>query len=313
MKRSYKEILGFLLLIFLMSCTAYSQQYSFKVLAFSGKVDFQSSTAQSWERVQTGESFKKDYKIRLGKNSYSALVYKDGRTLEMMNEGIFNINELEKNILVSKISVTQKFANFVATEIMIDKSNGKTMNELAAVVRAKPFHIESAIPSITSFQDPLIDFSWYSYPPVQKYVFCILNSGDSPIFMDLAGDTTYKVNTEKLKLNRETKYKWYVFDADNPKIVSDTNSIMVLSDHHKQLILDTLQLFKNEIESIETPLNILSVGAFYERNNLNVEALNQYNKVMSLAPESEEYKKLFARFLLRYKLYTRAAELLSEE
>ena len=60
------------------------------------------------------------------------------------------------------MSVTQKFANFVADEIIIDKSSGKTMKEFAAVVRVKPFHIESAIPVFTSFLDPIIEFSWYN-------------------------------------------------------------------------------------------------------------------------------------------------------
>ena len=131
--------------------------------------------------------------------------------------------------------------------------------------------------------------------------------------MDLVDDTSYTLDVEKLKLYKEMVYKWYVFDADNPKIISDTNAISVLSNDNRVSILDTLQILNNEIESNETPLNVLSLGAFYERNNLNIEALNQFNKVVLLAPESEEYKKLFANFLLKHKLYVRASELLEEK
>jgi hypothetical protein len=52
----------------------------------------------------------------------------------------------------------------------------------------------------------------------------------------------------------------------------------VLSNNNRGFILDTLQMFNNEIESNETPLNVLSLGAFYERNNLNLDALNQFMK-----------------------------------
>lgn len=291
----------------------HAQQYTFKVLTFSGKVDYRTSTAQPWKKVKTGESLIKDCEVRLDKNSYAALMFNDGRTMEMQDEGIFAINDLEQNMRSSKISVTQKFAKFVAQEIITDKSEKKDMKTFAAVVRIKPNHIDAAIPSFTSVLDPVIDFSWYSYPSTKQYIFSILNFSGTTIFMDLVDDTTYTVDAEKLKLNKGTVYKWHVSDADNPKITSDTNAINFLSNDNRALILDTLQMLNAEIESNETPLNVYSLCVFCERNNLNVEALKYFNKAIVLVPESEEYKKLFARFLLKHKLYLRATELLEEK
>ena len=254
-----------------------------------------------------------DYEVRLDKNSYVALMFNDGRTMEIQDEGIFEINDLEQNMKHSKIFVTQKFANFVAQEIITDKSEKKDMKTFAAVVRVKPNHIDVAIPSFTSVLDPVIDFSWYSYPSTEQYIFSILNSSGTTIFMDLVDDTTYTIDMDKLKLNRGTVFKWYVFDADYPKIVSDTNAVNVISFDNRALILDTLQMLNEEIESNETPLSVLSLCSFFERNNLNVEALNQFSKAILLAPESEEYKNLFAKFLLKHKLYVRASELIAEK
>jgi len=313
MKKILSKIFFNILLVLLLDSNAHAQQYSFKVLTFSGKVDYRSASTQSWKPIQTSESLKKDYKIRLEKNSYAALMYNDGRTMEIQDEGIFEIKDLEQNIKQSKISVTQKFANFVAQEIITDKSEKKNMKTFAAVVRVKPNHIDAAIPSFTSVLDPSIDFLWYSYPSTEKYIFSILSSENTPIFMDLVEDTSYSLDAEKLKLSREKIYKWFIFDADNPRIVSDTNTISVLSNNNRGFILDTLQMFNNEIESNETPLNVLSLGAFYERNNLNLDALNQFSRVVVLAPESEEYKKLLAKFLIKHKLYLKASELLEEK
>jgi hypothetical protein len=289
-----------------------SQSYLFKVLTFSGKVEFQSSSTQSWKKVKTGESLKKDHKIRLDKNSYTALMYNDGRTMEMQEEGIFEIKELEQNIITSKMSLTQKFAKFVAQEIITDKSEKKNMKTFAAVVRVRPNHIESAIPSSTALLDTIINFSWHSYPSSGKYIIGILSSANTAIFMDIVNDSIYTLDASKLNLNYETVYKWYVFDADNPQIISDTNSVILKSLGNKSAILDTLELLKNEFQSNETPLNQLSLGTFYERNNLNIEALSEFNKVVLLAPESEEYRLFFAKFLLRHKLYLRASELLED-
>ena len=187
------------------------------------------------------------------------------------------------------------------------------MKTFAAVVRVKPNHIDVAIPSFTSVLDPVIDFSWYSYPSSEKYIFSLLSSENTAIFMDLVDDTSYTLDTEKLKLYRGMVYKWYVFDAGNPKIISDTNAVNVISFDNRALILDTLQMLNEEIESNETPLSVLSLCSFFERNNLNVEALNQFSKAILLAPESEEYKNLFAKFLLKHKLYVRASELIAEK
>jgi len=313
MQNIFSKIFILIVLGLLLSAQSQAQQYSFKILTFSGKVDYRTSAAQSWKKVQTGESLKKDCEVRLDKNSYAALMFNDGRTMEIQDEGIFAINDLEQNMKSSKISITQKFAKFVAQEIITDKSEKKDMKTFAAVVRVKPNHIDAAIPSFTSVLDPVMDFSWYSYPSTKQYIFSILNSSGTTIFMDLVDDTTYRIDSEKLKLNRGTVYKWYVSDADNPKIVSDTNTVNVLSNDGRTLILDTLQMLREEIESNETPLNVLSLCSFYERNNLNVEALKYFDKVILLVPESEEYKKLFARFLLKHKLYLKATELLEEK
>lgn len=307
------KIFTLILLALLISINGKAQQHSFKVLTISGNVEYRNSTTQFWKRVQPGESLRKKSEIRLDKNSYAALMYNDGRTLEIMEEGIFGFKILENKINDLKISVVQKFANFVAQEIMIDKSQKKDMKTFAAVVRVKPNHIDAAIPAFTSVLDPVINFSWYSYPSTEKYLFSILNSENTSVYMNLVDDTTFLFDAEKFNLNKNIIYKWYVLDAENPKITSDTNFILILPDKKKISVLDTLQLLKNEIETNETPLSAFALGAFYERNHLNIEAANYYNRAVSLLPNSEEYKKLFAKFLLNNKLYIKASSLLENE
>ena len=309
-----RKISIFVIILFCVCSTELlSQSYLFKVLTLSGKVDYSLSSGQPWKKVQTGESLNKDCKIRLDKNSYAALMYTDGRTKEIQEEGVFEIKDLEQNILNSKRSVTQKFANFVAQEIITDKSEKKDMKTFAAVVRVRPNHIESAIPYVTAFMDSIVNFSWHSYPSTGKYIIGILSSANTTIFMDIVNDSVYTLDASKLNLSNETVYKWYVFDADNPQVLSDTNSVILKSLGNKSAIIDTLEILKNEFQSNESPLSQLALGTFYERNNLNIEALREFSKAVSLAPESEEYKLFFAKFLLRHKLYLRASELLEDK
>lgn len=313
MKKIFSEIVILVAVILLISYSLEAQQLPFKVLTLFGNVESRHPSDEVWKKVNTGEGIKDDREIRLGKNSYAALMYSDGRTMEIMNEGIFSVKELELNIRASKISVTQKFANFVTEEILTDKSNGKTMKEFAAVVRVKPNHIESAIPFFNSFLDPEINLMWHEYNSSNMYVLNILNSENTTIFMDLTEDTAYTLDAEELNLRKGFVYKWFVFDVNNPQIVSDTNSISVLPEKDRKSILDTVEILNEEISSDETPLNILALGTFYESNNLNLEAMDQFRKVIELTPECEEYRLLFAKFLLKNKLYVRASELFEEK
>jgi hypothetical protein len=297
-------------IVFLTSCFATAQQSSFKVLTLFGTVEYRAPMTQSWNKVQIGENIKNDGDLGLAKKSYVALMYNDGRTLEMMNEGIFNMKDVEQSFKNSKKSVAQKFVNFVAQELIVDKSKSKTMKEYAAVVRVKPNHIESAIPSFTAILDSTMDFVWYNNSISESYLLNILNNQNALVFMDLVKDTSYSASNSPISFNKQEVYKWYVSDANNPQIISDTNSFYVYSLENKNRILDTLNHLLEEIKTNESPLNFLTVAAFCESKELNIDAIPYYEKVILMAGGSEEYKKLYAKFLLKHRLYLKTAELL---
>jgi hypothetical protein len=297
-------------IVFLTSYLATAQQSSFKVLTLFGSVEYRAPMTQLWNKVQIGDNIKNDGDLRLAKKSYAALMYNDGRTLELMNDGLFNMKEVEQSFKNSKKSVTQKFVNFVAQELIVDKSKSKTMKEYAAVVRVKPNHIESAIPSFTAVLDSTMDFVWYNNSVSDSYLLNILNNQNTLVFMNLVKDTSYSASNSPISFNKQEVYKWYVSDANNPQIMSDTNSFYVYSIENKNRMLDTLNLLKEEIKLHESPLNFLTVAAFFELNDLNYDAIPYYENAISMAGESEEYKKLYAKFLLKYRLYLKTSELL---
>jgi hypothetical protein len=285
----------------------------FKVLTASGNVEFRSKNSQVWNKIKTGESLFNNYELQIDKNSYAALMFKDGRTLELSDKGIFKVAELSKQIIDEKKTVTQKFASYIAKEIITDKSEKKSMQTFAAVVRVKPNHIESAIPSHTRVHESKINLVWYSYPASAEYLVSILNEDNSIIFMEIIKDTTFSLDSKSLNLYKEKNYKWFVSDASNPIVVSDTNSISFLSDENKNKILDTLKMIDDEKDGNDSPIKMLTLAYFYELNNLNIDAFHQYKKMISLNLESEEFKKLFARFLIKYKVFVKVSELLAED
>ncbi|NWF89723.1 MAG: hypothetical protein HXY50_09720 [Ignavibacteriaceae bacterium] len=290
-----------------------AQQNSFKVLTISGKVSYKNSSSSTWKTLRTGEVLKMEDELLLEKNGYLVLMSSHGKTIEVLDEGTSRVREIESRLNNSQTSLGKKFTDFIVQEMMTNKSEKKEMKTFAAVVRVKPNHIESGIPAFTAFSETEILIKWYTYPYSSKYVLSIINSDKAAIFMDITEDTVYSFDSEKLKLNKGKLYYWYVFDADNPEVVSDTNSFSLLTEQEKNAISDSVELLNNELTSNRTPLNQFALGKYYENNNLNNDALDQYKSAILLIPESEELKKVFAKFLIKQKLYTLVSELLKDE
>lgn len=284
-----------------------------RVLTFSGNVEYRCSLNQPWKKIQVGESLKRDCEINLTENSYAGLLFKDNRTLELIKPGKFKVKELEENLRKSENSVINKFTNYIVQEIIADKSEKKDMKTFAAVVRVRPNHIDTAFPTFTNVLEPTLKLIWFDYPSSQKYILSILNAENISVFMDLVEDTTFTLDTEKLNLTRGKIYKWLVFDAENAAIISDTISFMVVSEAERIAISDSIQMINSELEKNETALAFISLGMFCEKNSLNIEAMNQYKKAITMVPESEEFKKLYAKFLLKQKLYVLISELFEDK
>lgn len=289
------------------------QDYTFKILTFSGDVFYRDFVKTDWKKAQTGILLKKDFEIKLNEKSYAALVYKDERAIELFQEGIFKIIDVEKDILKSAASVGERFTKFVAQEIITDKSQKKDMKTFAAVVRVKPNHIDAAIPAYTKVVQPEIELKWFEYPETEQYTISILNESNALIFMDVVEDTSYRIEAALLRLKAETRYKWYITDASNPKISSDTNIFYFYSEKNTAAVQDTLEMLTAEIQSNETPLNILGIAEFYRRHELNINVFDQLKKVVSIVPSSEEYKQFFAKFLIENKMYLNVSELFEEK
>lgn len=311
-KRFYKTTLIFLFSC-LPFCVLFGQANIFKLLTFSGMVEIKNPNSQTWNKLNVGEYLSENGFIRLGKNSSAFFMQDDGSTLELYDKGEYSYGELKKKFNQKKISVGQKYLNYIAKEILSDKSAKKDMKTFAAVVRVKPNHIEASIPAYTSLLKPSVLLTWHSYPSTDKYVLSILTADNTTIFMQLVDDTSFTLDFEKLNLSSNKIYKWYVFDSERSNIISDTNSVMLLSSQHALAILDTLQMINTEFNNNKTPFYAFALGTFFEKNSLNIDAMDQFEKALDLAPDSEELKKLYSKFLLNNKLYVRITEVLEDK
>lgn len=286
-----------------------AQDDSFLVLSLSGKVSLQ-NTGKKWNAIQTGNRIEKNGKIKLEKNSYIALLHKDGRTLEINTAGTYNHKKLIELLSKNNPTISQKFSQFVLTELTKSSEQKKDMKTFAAVVRVRPDFIETAIPAYTKIVDSHFNFSWYKSAATKKYIFNLISPSSSIIYMNLITDTSITVNLSELNISKGVCYRWFVYDADSNKISSDTNCVILMPSFESKFISDSLKEFEKSLVSIDSPLNQLFIASYLESNDLNFAALDHYNKVSTLTPDVVQYKEIIVNFLIKNKLYKRASELL---
>lgn len=306
-----KKILSVLLFIVLTNMNLFAQDDSFTVLSFSGKVSFLNS-GKKFNVIQSGDKIEKSGKIKLEKNSYAALMYKDGRTLEINTAGTYNHKKLIDLLIKNNQTISQKFSQFVLAELTKSSGQKKDMKTFAAVVRVRPDYIENAVPSYTKIFENEFKFSWYKSAKTKKYIFNLISPSNSIIYMNVIADTSININLSSMNIVKDVCYRWFVYDADNYSVSSDTNCVIVMPSYQCKSISDSITQLEKSLAQNDSPLNELFIASYLESNDLNFAALDHYNKVNILAPDVEQYKEIIINFLLKNKLYKQASDLLKE-
>lgn len=307
----YKKILSVLLFILLANMNLFAQDDSFTVLSFSGKVSFLNS-GKKFNQIQTGDRIEKNGKIKLEKNSYTALMHKDGRTLEINTSGTYNHTNLIELLTKNNQTISQNFSKFVLAELTKSSGQKKDMKTFAAVVRVRPNFIETAVPSYTKIFENEFKFSWYKSAETKKYIFNLISPSNAVIYMKLIADTSININLSSMDIVKDACYRWFVYDADNYSVSSDTNCIIVMPSYQCKSISDSITQLEKALTAKDSPLNELFIASYLESNDLNSAALEHYNNAIMFAPDVEQYKEIIINFLLKNKLYKPASDLLKE-
>lgn len=308
---NYKKIFSVLLFIALAYTTLFAQDDPLTVLSFSGKISYLNS-GKKWNVIKAGDRIEKSGKIKLEKNSYTALMSKDGRTVEINMTGTYTYKNILDLLVKNNQPISQKFSQFVIAELTKSSGQKKDMKTFAAVVRVRPDFIETAVPSYTKIIGDEFKFSWYKSDQTKKYIFNLISPSNSIIYMNVIEDTSIYINLSSMNIVKDVCYNWFVYDADNYSVSSDTNCVIIMPSYQSKSISDSITQFEKSLGSNGSPLNELFIASYLESNDLNFAAMDHYNKVNFLAPDVEQYKEIIINFLLKNKLYKLASYLLKE-
>jgi hypothetical protein len=172
---------------------------------------------------------------------------------------------------------------------------------LIADVQAKK--VNGCFPGSTFLIDNDVTFSWNSVDNAQNYQFIISNPDDSPVFTKTVNDTTTTINLGSANLVKGKNYWWYVV-ADDKK--SDEQCIHWMTDEEARPVRDTVNMIMSEFDNSHSPMEKLTLAAYYEDMNIMNRAVSSYMDALTLAPGNKDYCGVCCRYLRRIGQYRMA-------
>ena len=298
-------VLYLIVFIFIFSCgNIFAQETAFTVMSARGTVQSK-TTAGNWVKLHAGDKISMSDKIKLAAGDYLGLVHVKGKTLELKKAGEYDAAALAKSVAKGDASFNQKFAGYVANE-MVSKDKSKKMTMLGAVFRSLGNAIEIDVPPAMVALSPDVTFSWNKLNSASGYVLRIINPAGMTIYMKDTKDTSLAVNLDMLKLNPNLQYTWIVCSDANADINSGTHTIAIVPNTKKKLISDTLDIMKKEMPDESSALNNYLLAKYFVTQGINVDALNYFDKACTLSGGAEEYAIDYAAYLAENGLTAKA-------
>jgi hypothetical protein len=239
-------------------------------------------------------------------NKYASYV---GKELSKVNEPI-NPGEKHQSNMGSTGSVERAFGDEVTTMDVTESAVGtafgmlnipasdysKTVKKAVETVRMK-----IPMPKSSYIIDSLVTFAWHPANAAEQYVVTLADDEGRVLFEIIAKDTFLTVDLSPYTLEKERCYNWRVTAEVFPPAASGDQCIMLLPANSFKNIRDTLMMIQSEFTE-DSPLQALTLGHFYEENQLFLNALTEFRNAHLWEPEVDEYRLAYARFLERVGL-----------
>ena len=271
-----------------------SQAYAFKVLANKGKNEVKSGSG--WTPLKVGATLKNEDELRISENAYLGLVHSSGKAIEVRKAGSIKVMDLASEVKDSP-TVLKKYTDFMLS------SNTGPKNTLAAT-GAVSRGTENIIvylpkPELAVVYGDKVTINWEGDQKSAPYVV---------YFKSMFGDDL---------ASQEAPTNSLVVDLTNKSFVNEDNIIVTVeskankSKHSAEYTLKRISKadkarISGDLAKIDasasdaTAINKLSIAAFFEENNLIIDAIPYYQDAIKLAPDVPDYKDFYEDFLVRY-------------
>lgn len=298
--------LSLLIVIFATSILSYAQDEIFKVLINKGSNKAIVASSSTPQDLIVGKKIYATDKIVIVTGGYLGLSHKSGKTIELKTAGTYEVSKLVEQVTTQNASVSSKYVTYVAGQMTANNedlaANRYKHMAVTGSVERKTDKIKPLALNQSTVLDELIILKWnlikINNESAKIYVITFTNMFDEELLVKETSDTQLVVDLAKLSLKNEKNIVWYVKVKEAPAIRSDKYNLQYVSDEKKATELhDQITALKAEL-SEQTALNKLLLATFFAENKLTLNAMEYYEEAIALAPEVDEFKIIYGKYLV---------------
>lgn len=285
------------IILVLISCIPFyslAQEYTFKVLVNRGKNEIKTSTG--WEQIRVGVALTSADEFRIVDNAYLGLVHVNGKPLEIKEPGNYKVTDLAARVGQGS-SVLNKYTDFILSQ------NSEKKNNLAATGAVhRGIGIDVYLPEAEKamIYGNIVALRWSNDKP-GPYVVNFKNVFGEELSTIETNETSVRIDLYGEKFLNEENILVEVDLKQNNTGKPDSYILKKMAPADKERIKNELKQLESSIIE-KNALNLMILAAFYESNNLLIDAGTTYLEAMSYAPEVPVFDDIYDGFLVRHGL-----------
>lgn len=327
------NIRSILLIVLLIGAGVLNAQERFRVLAVRGQVSAGNGAVKVGARLGLKD------KLTLGKDGYVSLGHTNGRTLEVRKAGSYKVSDLDKDATKKGASASSKFASYVASELTevkepdafrdvhrgrmrttgaVERANGDEVSVVDTVAQAvgglgeaqhlamvaygsisKGRSLLAIMPRHTRLLGDSIGFQWHPSPKATGYRLIVVDRGGTNVFDRTVSDT---VVIAPASIIPEGQLCFWHVEAQGTDLRSDEYGLFRLNGDERRSTEQLIREVRSDVDDDAGAIGLLVLAAAYEDQGLVADAYEAYRKAVVLAPDVQNYKRMYAEFLRRQGL-----------
>jgi hypothetical protein len=277
-----------------MATVAFSQDYTFKVLASKGNNEVKSNG--TWTPLKTGASLRTGDELKLSANGYIGLVHKKGKPLEVKAPGSYPVALLESQ-LDPGTGVLSKYTDFILSNNSPESKKDR-LSATGAVDRGESYAIKLALPEHGGIYHNVATVGWAGEGVKGPYLVTVRNMFDEELALYETEQAGMQLDLNDAKFSKENAIILEVSSKSNPNQKSKRHMIKKLAAAEQVGIRNSLTEINVDVKD-ETALSDFILAGFFEQNKLYIDAIAAYEDAIRLAPDVPTYQDSYSAFLDR--------------
>jgi len=259
------------------------------ILALRG--DVQVEQGGTWTKATVGMKLRESQKVKVGTQSYVAVILPGNKARELREPGTYSIAQLAAQpAKADNNPYAARYTGYVLNQAIASgagRPSGKTLGAVTRTMAPPPL-----TPPQSAFYPEKVLLQWERVAGSEGYRVEILDENGKVIHIEEVPADRHQAELNlAAKVKPNTCYYWSVSTRRYPTIKSNRTCFKVLPS-------DRAQALKNEEQELISTLDLKSalgqvlLGAFYEQNGLYGYAYQAYQQAVALEPSTEGYAEL---------------------